>query len=183
MFRPEKPAITGFRSGYANSADLCEVLEREFKPLYLLAFLLTANHQKAERCFAATVEEVLGEESVFKGWALSWIKRSLIRNAIGMVFPWSACSSAGRDLWSAGRYKSGGDDEVNAVTELPPLERFVFVMSILERYSAHDCAVLLGCSTRKVAESRMQALRGISGPAGHFPRVHERAARFVEIPA
>ena len=30
--------------------------------------------------------------------------------------------------------------EVSAILELAPLERFVFVMSVLERYSEHDCS-------------------------------------------
>jgi hypothetical protein len=43
MFAPRKLQIAGFRPGYAKRADFCEVFERDMKPLYLLAFLLTAN--------------------------------------------------------------------------------------------------------------------------------------------
>ena len=38
--------------------------------------------------------------------------------------------------------------EVSAILELAHLERFVFVMSVLERYSDHDCSILLGCARR-----------------------------------
>jgi len=50
MLRSSKPGIATFRADYANRADFCEVFEKEMKPLYLLAFLLTADHKQAELC-------------------------------------------------------------------------------------------------------------------------------------
>ena len=44
--------------------------------------------------------------------------------------------------------------ELAAVLALEDFERFVFVMSVLERYSEHDCALLLGCTRRQVNEAR-----------------------------
>jgi len=87
LFRAEKSKIADFRAGYASRADFCELLERNLKPLYLLAFLLTPNHKNAECCFSMTAEECLGEQAVFKEWAQSWIKRSLIKNVIGPRSP------------------------------------------------------------------------------------------------
>jgi hypothetical protein len=55
MSLPEKLKIAD-RAGSANRPDFCRVLEQELKPLYLLAFLLTANHRTAEQCFVATVD-------------------------------------------------------------------------------------------------------------------------------
>jgi hypothetical protein len=51
MFRPEESNTANFRADYAKHADFCEVFQRDMKPLYLLAFLLTANHKEAERWF------------------------------------------------------------------------------------------------------------------------------------
>jgi hypothetical protein len=87
MFRPEKTTSADFRTDYATRADFCAALERDLRPLYLLAFLLTANHEKAEQCFAMTVEEAQKEQTVFKDWTRSWIKRSLVRNAVRLVSP------------------------------------------------------------------------------------------------
>jgi DNA-directed RNA polymerase specialized sigma24 family protein len=56
------------------------------------------------------------------------------------------------------------------VTKLAALERFVFVMSILERYSNWDCALLMGCSMNRVAQARMKALRRLPDLAALFPR-------------
>jgi DNA-directed RNA polymerase specialized sigma24 family protein len=174
MACPEKQKNADFRIDYANREDFCEVFESELKPLYLLAFLLTANHEKAEKCFAMTVEEALNKQSVFKEWVRSWIKRILIKNAIGAVFSTPTRISDKRDLWSEEHDQHGVGDEINSVTGLPRLERFVYVMSILERYSAWECSVLLDCSTKTLAESRLQALSRLPPPVRLFPRIEPR---------
>jgi DNA-directed RNA polymerase specialized sigma24 family protein len=184
MTRPKELRLADFRTDYASQSDFCKVLEQELKPLYLLAFLLTANHEKAEQCFATTAEQALEEHTVFKDWARSWIKRCLIKNAIGMVFPASAGSIEGREFWSASQpITAVADNEIDAVTQLPVLERCVFVMSILERYSDWECSVLLGCGTRNVAKVRMQAVRRLPGPVALIPQGDPRASRFMGIPA
>ena len=157
----ENLKIADSRSDSRNRPAVCEVLELELKPLYLLAFLLTANHRAAERCFDATVEQALSEPAVLKDRVRSYIKRSLIRNAIVMLSSPSALDDEKRDFWTAGRHKAVGEDEIGGVTQLPPLERFVFVMLVLERCSDGECSLLLGCSTRNVAEARMRALGGL----------------------
>ncbi len=174
MLRSSKPDTTTFRADYANCADFCEVFEKELKPLYLLAFLLTANHKQAEQCFASTVEEALKEQAVFKEWARSWVKRTLIEKAIQIMSPVLDRPGEKRDLWSAGLNKPPGQDQIDPVTKLAPLERFVFVMSILERHSHSDCALLLGCSMNKVAEARTTALRRLPGSIGVLPPVRQR---------
>src|SRR6266446_3483017 len=78
MLRFRKPKIATFRADYAMRADFCAVFEEDMKPLYLLAFLLTANHKEAEQCFASTVEEAFKKQAVFKEWARTWVKRKLI---------------------------------------------------------------------------------------------------------
>jgi DNA-directed RNA polymerase specialized sigma24 family protein len=183
MSCPEKPGIAQFRTGYATNADFCELLERELKPLYLLAFLLTANHKEAKQCLVTMVDEALKEPRVFKEWVRSWIKRSLIKNAIDIVGPASGGISEKRDLWNSGQNKTDRDDEINAVTQLPPFERFVFVMSILERYSPWECSVLLGCSPKSACQARMQASRALPGQVALFPPVEERASSFGEVRA
>ena len=60
--------------------------------------------------------------------------------------------------------------EIGTVTKLDAFERFVFVLSILERYSKWDCSLLLGCTVNRVAEARMNALRRLPDLAALFPR-------------
>jgi DNA-directed RNA polymerase specialized sigma24 family protein len=56
---------------------------------------------------------------------------------------------------------AGEPAEIAAVLELSPFERFVFVMSVLEHYSEHECSLLLGCSRRDVMAARIRALQQI----------------------
>jgi hypothetical protein len=48
--------------------------------------------------------------------------------------------------------------ELPAIFALPSFERFVYVMSVLERYSDQDCSLLLGCTRRDVVAGRVRAL-------------------------
>jgi DNA-directed RNA polymerase specialized sigma24 family protein len=173
VFRSNKPNIANFRAEYAKHDDFCEVFEKDTKSLYLLAFLLTTNHKESEQCFVSTVEEAFKEVAVFKEWARSWVSRRLIENAIEIVSPVSARNSQKRDPWSAGQPETQRECEVDIVTKLSAFERFVFVMSILERLSNWDCALMLECSTSKVAQARMRALRGLPDLAGPIPRADE----------
>ena len=157
MFHPLKPETASFRVDYAKPVDFCEAFERDMKSFYLLAFLMTANHKEAERCFAATVEEGCAANSVFKPWMNSWIKRYLIKKAIRIVLSRPAQSDDERNLWCEGPAETQISNVVNAVTKLEALERFVFVMSILEGYSSRECSLLLDCTTESVAQLRVRA--------------------------
>jgi hypothetical protein len=42
---------------------------------------------------------------------------------------------------------------------LEDFERFVFIMSVLEHYSEHDCVFLLGASGREIRQARGRAFR------------------------
>jgi len=170
VFRSNQPKIRNFRIDYAKHADFCDVFRNDTKQLYLLAFLLTANHEESEQCFLSAVEEAFKEPAVFKEWVRSWIKRRLIENAIKIVSPALAGNGQRRELWSSGQREAQRECEIDSVTKLAALERFVFVMSILERYSNWDCALLMGCSMNRVAQARMKALRRLPDLAALFPR-------------
>jgi hypothetical protein len=163
-------ACSGFEEITSKRTDFCEVFEQDTRLLYLLAFLLTTNHKESEQCFVLTVEEAFKEQTVFNEWARSWVKRRLIENAIEIVSPAAPLEGPQRDLWSGGQRETHRECEIDTVTKLVPFERFVFVMSILERYSNWDCALLLGCSMNRVAHTRIMALRRLPGLAALLPR-------------
>jgi len=158
MLGSDKSETTNFQAEYAERSDYCAVLEKNMERLYLLAFLLTGNHKEAEQCFTLTVENVFDEQVVFKEWTLAWVKRCLIKNAIQIVFPASARIGR-RDFWSARQHETDKYGAIDAMTTLTPLDRFVFVMSVVERHSNWECSILLGCSLSKVVETRLRALR------------------------
>jgi hypothetical protein len=183
MFGPNSQKIASFRPDHANHGDFCQVFEKDMKSLYLLTFLLTANHKESEQCFVSTVDEAFKERGVFKEWAQSWVRRRLIKNAIQIVSPASARNGQKRDLWGEGQQETQRECEIDTVTKLDPLERFVFVMSIMERHSNRDCALLLACSMNEVAQVRMKALRRLPDLVAPFPRADGLSTRRLGVTA
>ena len=71
---------------YARAADFCRIFREDMNSLYLLSFLLTAD-QLAEKCFVRGLEDSAKGNPVFKEWAQSWARRTMIQNAIQMIRP------------------------------------------------------------------------------------------------
>jgi hypothetical protein len=149
--------------GYATCSDLCDNLVSDLQHLSVLAFLLTGSHAEAEKCFVTTLDDVVTAKGVFKGWEHSWNKRCLIINAIRHVFRGPVANRVKRE----DAYESdvnSGHCAIDSVARLaPPLPRFVFVISVLERYSEHECALLLGRPQRDIREARIHAFWQLSG--------------------
>jgi len=148
---------------YATREDFRRIFSEDTNGLYQLSLLLTRDSVKAEQCFVGGLEDCVTGNSVFREWARSWAKRAIIQNAIRKLnprprrpSPASPTVFADIDQLSSG---PGKYFEIDAVLRLEDHERFVFVMSVLEHYSEHDCALLLGWSVREVREARTRALR------------------------
>src|SRR6266436_7388560 len=135
---------------YTNSGDFCRIFYEETNSLYRLSFLLTADYDKAELCFVSGLEDSLKGNRVFKEWARSWARRAIIQNAVRVINPRPMEKNAPLSFDSNGKTLVAEQVEIAAVLELAPFERFVFVISVLEHYSEHECSVLLGCSRRDV---------------------------------
>lgn len=155
---------------YAKNEDFCKLFRDHMDGLYILALLLTGDHKKAEVCFVSSLEDCVIGNRVFKHWAHSWAKRVIIRNAIRALqpgrgradsfFTTTIPSNEGKG-WEIGH----GRSEIDRVLALEDFERFVFVMSVLERYSELECALLLSCPTMEIGRSRSQALEQIGEAA------------------
>jgi hypothetical protein len=170
---------------YATSEDFCQVFAHSLDPLYVLSLLLTGDHELAERCFIAGLEECVQCNRVFSEWAHCWAKRIIVQNAIRALQPYPGHVNGSLSTTSMCNSRESvrlGDFELYGVLALGDFERFVFVMSVLERYSDRDCALLLGCSLQEVGEARIRALKGIEEFARTDPRrdvVTWRASRQV----
>jgi DNA-directed RNA polymerase specialized sigma24 family protein len=145
---------------YATAADFQQIFTDHVDSLYLLAFLLTGSHEKAEECFVAGIGESTKGNHVFKEWAHSWARRTIIQSAIRVTAPRERPATAIVNPFDAATDKVplALRSEVRAILELAPFERFVFVMSVLEHYSDHDCSILLGCPRRDITTTRARAM-------------------------
>lgn len=148
-------------SQYATSQDFCCVFSDHIGDLYQLSFLLTADHDKAEECFVVGLEDCVKANRVFREWVHSWAKRTIIEKAIRTLQPHpdNGVSSVRSGAFPKSRRTIRDEHfELDHILGLEQFDRFVFVMSVLEHYSEHDCALLLGCSLQDIQRSRIQAL-------------------------
>lgn len=139
-------------AAYATAADFCRIFEGDMNRLYRLSVLLTADPELAEKCFVRGLETSQNGNSVFKEWAESWARRAIIVNAIRIIGPCPDMDSA-----LTTREMNGLPEELGAVVDLKPFDRFVFVMSVLEGYPDRDCRLLLDCTNSDLAQARTRA--------------------------
>jgi hypothetical protein len=169
---PETKQITRLMP-YASSDDFRRVFNEDMNSLYLLSFLLTADHEKAEQCFVSGLEDAVEGNPVFKEWARSWARRVIIVNAVRAINPRSTdeiVRSSSAEISSNGKTPPVEQVEIAAVLALEPFERFVYVMTVLERYSDQDCSLLLGCARRDVVAARTHAFEQTGGTMASHPR-------------
>ena len=152
---------------YAIAEDFEKIFNENMASLYLLARLLTGDQERAEQCFVGGIEESVQANYVFKKSAHNWAKRAIIQNAIHALKPdpedWS--TSLPTDPISNDS-RALIDSDLSVVLALHDFERFVFVMSVLERMSDLECAVLLSYSVERVREARARALGQVAGWVG-----------------
>ena len=151
---------------YATGADFCRIFVDDMKNLYLLSLVLTADPEKAEQCFVSGLDDCTAGNQVFGEWARSWARRVVIKNAIRAILPRPerparlSSAAAKPQVHNQDRLQTV-PTEIAGLFDLPDFERFVFVMSVLERYSDQDCALLLGYTRETVSAARLEALERI----------------------
>jgi nucleoside diphosphate kinase len=158
------------QSLYATGSDFCRIFKQDMNHLYLLSRLLAGDHAGAEKCFVRGLEDSMSSNPVFVEWAQSWAVRKIVQNAIEMIHPRPANSNNGNGTFNL----QSDNNRERAITEpaeivrilaMPAFERFAFVLSVLERLSDQDCAVLLACTTGELVEARTRGLQQIGNPA------------------
>ena len=156
---------------YANSSDFCRIYVEQVNSLYLLSLLLTADPQMAEQCFLSGFDECASNNSVLKERAHMWARRSIILNAIRLLCPRPNDENESNEARPSplnGKVPGKVPAEVQAcpnfarIVGLNSFERFIFIMSILEKYSDQECSVLLGCFRRDVISARSAAIQRLA---------------------
>src|ERR1700733_6415431 len=72
---------------YPTVADFLRTFNEEMHSLYLLSFLLTADHDKAERCLVSAMGERVEGVGLFANWARSWTRAAVLKHAVQMIKP------------------------------------------------------------------------------------------------
>jgi hypothetical protein len=147
---------------YTTATDFCRLFKEGMRGLYALSLLLTAEAEQAERCFVAGLDDCINGNPVFRDWAYAWSRRSIIMNAIRAVFSPGGANLPVSTAFAPNDWNLVADGPLAAVIQLQPLERFVFVMSLLEGYSDHECSVLLNKSRREIVAARTLALEHLA---------------------
>jgi hypothetical protein len=151
---------------YVTREDFVNGFYEDMNGLYQLSLLLTGDHEKAEKCFVAGIQDCVKENRVFREWARSWAKRIIVANAIRELKPRPSLPSSppSATVFLRSKQSSGlrGHFDLEALLGLGDFERFVFAMSVLENYSHHECAVLLGCSVWEIRQGRLHALEELA---------------------
>jgi hypothetical protein len=152
---------------YASRSDFCHIYVEQMTSLFLLSLLLTANPQKAEQCFLSGFEDSARNNYVFRERAHSWARRSITLRAIRLL-----CPRPGEETESNGARLSPLIENVPVEVQAYPdfarivalgsFERFVCIMSILEKYSAQECSLLLDCFRRDVINAQATAVRRLA---------------------
>lgn len=149
-------AQTNLRPARFPAKSFCAIFEKDMHLLYSLALLLTAEHRTAEQCFQLALKQCLEGPDVFCGWEGSWSRRAIVKEAIRLVRPKPGDSDT---LLTARR--ADRDDAPSRLLALQPFERFVFAMTVLEKYTVRETAALLNTVPSEVAKARTRVFEAL----------------------
>jgi len=154
---------------YASAEDFRRAFSDERDALARLLFLLTGDQETTEQCLVAGLEDsVKNTDRVFKEWAGTWVKRAIIQKAIFLLKPRPPQHAMSSTLEHAAEIEvtlpsiSDRDLAKRSALVLDNFERFVFVITVLEGYSEHHCALLLYASLQDVRNARIRAIEHIA---------------------
>jgi hypothetical protein len=146
---------------YIGGVNFCQTFTEEMPSLYLLAFLLTADNDKAEKCFISAMEECIEGIGV-TDWVPACARRAIIKHAVRTIMPVPEQMDTEPSATPKRSAISGKNSAFADIVALCAFERFVFVISVLEGQSDQECAVLLRCSRADVMISRVLALKRLA---------------------
>ena len=174
---------------YARAEDFRQVFSDDRDVLHRLALLLTGDQKKAEQCYVAGLEDSANTNGVFKEWARTWAKRTILQSAIRALKPRPrehATSALPEHVVKIGVNLPSipdRDPAICSVLALEDFERFVFVITVLEGHSEHECVLLLNSSLRDVRNARIQATKHIATAASSpIAASHSSAATVTAKP-
>jgi hypothetical protein len=147
---------------YATREDFCRVFKDDLDALYLLSFLIIGDHEGAERCLVSSLEDCAKTNHVFRQWAHLWAKRTIIRCAIRILQAEPGHSNSRLPAKRNPPRLLGGHFHLERILALGNFERCVVVMSVLERLSEVECALIFRRSLKEIRSIRIAALEKLA---------------------
>ena len=144
------PFVDERATSYPTVTDFLRAFNEEMHSLYLLAFLLTADHDKAEQCLVSAMGECIEGMGAFTDWARSWTRAAVLKHAIHMIMPTPQYAKSLSLMNLARSGMQAENDPFATILLLDAFDRFVFVMSILEEQSDEESANLVDAPDRNV---------------------------------
>lgn len=153
---------------YATEDDVQKFFVAAMNDLFCLAFLLTANADRAEDCIVRSIRECMKNTCILRENLLAWIRNSVIRNGIAIVtefeldWPHDTQIDSTPLIPVSPQACVGTMDCSAGILELSSFDRLVYVICIIELYTSRHCALLLSRSREEVREARTRALAHIA---------------------
>ena len=153
---------------YATADDVQNFFVAAMNDLFCLAFLLTANADRAEDCIVRSIRECMKNTCILRENLLAWVRNSVIRNGIAIVTEFELDSPHDTQIDSTPLIPEspqacvGTTDCSAGILELSNFDRLVYVICIIELYTSRHCALLLSRSREEVREARTRALAHIA---------------------
>lgn len=163
------------KGNYATSDDFRRIFTDDMNSLFVLALLVTGDEQMAERIFLTGLGESVNSNSIYREWARSWARRTILQAAIRELHPRPVHRSSSAVANVVAHVATSSENAYFGIEEILTLEdfeRFVFVMTVLERYSDRDTALLLGCSVCELRDGRAKALERLADLLHPVPSHH-----------
>ena len=177
-----------------------EIFAEHRAELYWLAFLLTGNREQSVEAFTRAVNFEDTANPVFRGFMVSWARKLVIAQAlaqIGLELHESMLRSEARDFSQPedlpSRARMSADKVTrqqleSAVLALDVFERCAVLLTVFERLSIPEVALLLNAGAELVKKAQIRGLieltRNIAAGPGRDPICTSRtsARQAISLP-
>jgi len=141
-----------------TAAHFVRRVSEQMQSLQLLSLLLTGDPTRAEKCFIAAIDEYAEQDGAFVEWGQLSARRAVCRHAVKIMQPAPDRTDVLTADCCKGDVEMTGSSPFGGILSLDTLERFVYVITVLEGQPDRDCADLLRCTPRDVEIGRAIAV-------------------------
>jgi DNA-directed RNA polymerase specialized sigma24 family protein len=149
--------------------SLYRVFEEHSAELYWLAFLLTGDREQGVAAFTRAVDFEEGANPVFREFMISWARKLIIAQALAGIRPQlrDSLRKLQTENWShgplpsdsrAGRLSVSRPEFESAVLALDAFQRCAVLLTVFERLSVAETALLLDADVELVKKAQVRGL-------------------------